>query len=53
VPVSRRPLHNAGHAAAGLWGLLVYRRRGAALAYVRALAALAAVAAHFGFVKRA
>jgi hypothetical protein len=45
-------LHNVGHAAAGVWGLLVYRNPRAALAYVRALAVGLAVVAVLGLVPR-
>lgn len=45
-------LHNIGHAAAGLWGLLAYRGQRAALTYVRALAVGLAVVAVLGLIPR-
>jgi len=45
-------LHNVGHAAAGAWGLLVYRNERAALTYVRALAVGLAVVAVLGLIPR-
>ena len=46
-------LHNIGHAAAGAWGLLVYRHRRAALIYVRVLAVGLAAVAVLGLIPRA
>jgi hypothetical protein len=45
-------LHNVGHAAAGVWGLLVYRNSRAALTYVRALAVGLASVAVLGLIPR-
>lgn len=45
-------LHNVGHAAAGVWGLLVYRNQRAALTYVRALAVGLALVAVLGLIPR-
>lgn len=45
-------LHNVGHAAAGVWGLLVYRRERAARTYVRALAIGLALVAVLGLIPR-
>ena len=45
-------LHNVGHAAAGLWGLLVYRYQGAALVYARILAVGLVLVVIMGFVPK-
>jgi Domain of unknown function (DUF4383) len=46
-------LHNVGHAAAGVWGLLVCRNERGALAYARALAVGLTVVAVLGLIPRA
>jgi hypothetical protein len=45
-------LHNVGHAAAGVWGLMVYRNEQAALAYARALAIGLTLLAVLGLIPR-
>jgi hypothetical protein len=45
-------LHNLGHAAAGIWGLVVYRDPRAALVYARILALGLALVAIIGFIPR-
>ena len=45
-------LHNVGHAAAGVWGLLAYRNERASLAYARALAIGLTLVAILGLIPR-
>jgi hypothetical protein len=45
-------LHNVGHAAVGVWGLLVARNQGAALAYARIVAVGLVLAVILGVIPR-